>query len=128
MKKNCLECGQTVRGRADKKYCCSACRNARNNRLNRDCNNTMRTINNILRRNRRILSRCCADGHLYLHRFQLAERGFDFRFFTHERKVDTGRVHRFCYDFGYWKEGDKYRLVAGGKAFGKMVDKRARKI
>ena len=51
----CKECGQKLSGRRDQKFCSDYCRNTFNNRLNEDSTNYMRRINNILRRNRRIL-------------------------------------------------------------------------
>lgn len=48
---NCLECGETILGRSDKKFCNDACRNAYNNRVNSDYTNLMRMIHNRLRNN-----------------------------------------------------------------------------
>ena len=53
--KNCLECNKTLKGRVDKKFCSDLCRNSYNNKLNSDTNSYVRNINNILRKNRRIL-------------------------------------------------------------------------
>ena len=43
-------------GRIDKKFCSDACRNAYNNKQNKDQTNLMRNINNKLRKNFKILS------------------------------------------------------------------------
>jgi len=48
--KNCPECDDKIKGRADKKFCSDACRNAFNNKLNSDANSTVRNINNALRK------------------------------------------------------------------------------
>ena len=55
MARQCEECGERVIGRADKKFCSDACRNAFNNALNKDNKNLVRNINNRLRKNYRIL-------------------------------------------------------------------------
>ena len=55
LESKCLECGDKLIGRADKKFCSDQCRNAYNNRNNSDANNLVRNINNTLRKNRRIL-------------------------------------------------------------------------
>ena len=55
MNKVCLECGEKIVGREDKKFCSDGCRNAYNNKMNKDSNNLMRNINNKLRKNYRIL-------------------------------------------------------------------------
>jgi hypothetical protein len=46
--KNCLECTEKIVGREDKKFC-DGCRNAYNNKINKD-NNYMRNTNNKLRK------------------------------------------------------------------------------
>ena len=38
MNSTCPECGDKLKGRADKKFCSDACRNAYNNKLNSDAN------------------------------------------------------------------------------------------
>ena len=50
MNKLCPECGDKIIGRADKKFCCDACRNSHNNALNKDSKNLVRNINNRLRK------------------------------------------------------------------------------
>ena len=62
MKRKCEECGDEFVGRADKKFCSDQCRSAFNNRLNKDATNFMRNINNILRKNRRILAELNPSG------------------------------------------------------------------
>jgi len=101
MKKKCVECGESFHGRADKKFCSAHCRSSHNNRLNRDFNNFMRNINNILRKNRRIMADLNPNGKAYVHRDKLLEQGFKFAYFTNEYVTKAGKVYRFCYDQGY---------------------------
>jgi hypothetical protein len=54
--KNCLECNEKIVGREDKKFCSDGCRNAYNNKINKDSTNYMRNVNNKLRKNYRILT------------------------------------------------------------------------
>ncbi|TXB67616.1 hypothetical protein [Phaeodactylibacter luteus] len=112
MKRKCPECGEVITGRADKKFCSSDCRSAYNNRMNRDFNNFMRNINNILRKNRRIMANLNPQGKARVHRDKLLEQGFKFSYFTNEYITKSGRVYRFCYDQGYIeKEGGFLTLV-----------------
>ena len=101
MDKHCIECGDPIRGRSDKKFCADSCRNAYHNRVNTDANNFVRNINNVLRRNRRILENACAQATRVVSRYQLARLGFDFRFFTHHIPEDEGNSVFYCYEFGY---------------------------
>ena len=62
MSAKCIECGDKIAGRSDKKFCSDQCRSAYNNKLNSDSNNLMRNINNTLRKNRRILMEQNPEG------------------------------------------------------------------
>jgi predicted nucleic acid-binding Zn-ribbon protein len=75
--KNCPECGRSIFGRVDKKYCSDACRNSANNRLNADSNNFVRNVNNILRKNRRILLDLNSTGETTIKLIELFKKGFD---------------------------------------------------
>ncbi|MFN7119748.1 MAG: hypothetical protein ACK4TA_23340 [Saprospiraceae bacterium] len=110
--KTCLECGDKLMGREDKKFCSDQCRSAYNNKLNSDATNFIRNINNILRKNRRILAELNPDGKAKVHKDKLLERGFKFHYFTNEYVTKNGNAYRFCYDQGYLPlENDFYALV-----------------
>jgi predicted nucleic acid-binding Zn ribbon protein len=99
--KVCLECGDKIVGREDKKFCSDGCRNSYNNKMNKDSNNLMRNINNKLRKNYRILSELNPDGKSKTTRGKLLSKGFDFEFITN-----------ILYDQGYMPlENDFYMLV-----------------
>ncbi len=110
--RTCLECGEKLRGRADKKFCSDTCRIAYNNRLNSDDTNYMRNVNNILRRNRRILQALNPAGKTRISREKLAEKGFDFTYFTSQYKTREGAVYHFCYEQGYLElDNNQFLLV-----------------
>lgn len=110
--KTCLECGDKLLGRDDKKFCSDGCRNAYNNKINKDSNNFMRNINNRLRRNHRILSEINAGGKTTTSRYKLLNKGFDFDYFTNIKKTKKGNTYYFLYDQGYALLGnDACKLV-----------------
>lgn len=110
--RRCLECGDKLVGRVDQKFCCDQCRNTYNNRLNQDANKTVRRINGILRKNRRILNMLNPEGRVTVDGVTLAEYGFNFHYYTNIYTTKTGSTYYFCYDQGYLKlENDKYMLV-----------------
>lgn len=112
MFKACLECSDKIVGRDDKKFCSDGCRNAYNNKINKDRNNFMRNVNNRLRRNYRILSDLNADGKSKTTRTKLFGKGFDFEYFTNVLRTQTGNTYYFVYDQGYMPlENDFYILV-----------------
>ncbi|HEU0137143.1 MAG TPA: hypothetical protein VFQ50_07625 [Flavobacterium sp.] len=110
--KTCLECSDKIIGREDKKFCSDGCRNAFNNKINKDYNNFMRNINNRLRRNYRILSDLNGDGKSKTTKSKLLSKGFDFEYFTNILHTKTGNTYYFLYDQGYMPlDNDFYMLV-----------------
>ncbi|MCZ8169200.1 hypothetical protein SAMN05444377_101187 [Flavobacterium fontis] len=109
MKRNCHECGTPLMGREDKKFCNDGCRNTFNNRMNRDCNNLMRTVHNALRRNYRILRELHDEGIPSMALEKLAQRGFDFNYLTQIVMTKSGETYRYVYDQGYVLT-ENYRL------------------
>ena len=112
MNKNCLECNEKIVGREDKKFCCDGCRNAHNNKINKDSNNLMRNINNTLRKNYRILMELNVDGKSKTTRSKLFSKGFNFELFTSILHTKSGNTYYFIYDQGYLLlENELYMLV-----------------
>lgn len=110
--KECLECGEKIIGREDKKFCSDGCRNSYNNKMNKDQNNLMRNINNKLRKNYRILSELNPEGKAKTTKTKLISKGFDFELFTSIYKTKTGNTYHFVYDYGYMEiENEQYVLV-----------------
>lgn len=110
--RECLECRNKISGRKDQKFCTDYCRNTYNNRLNEDSTNYMRRINNILRKNRRILAALNPTGKRTVDAITLAEEGFNFHYFTNTYTTQKGSMYFFCYDQGYLRtESDQYMLV-----------------
>lgn len=112
MIKNCPECGEVIKGRIDKKFCSDLCRNSYNNKINSDSTNYVRNVNNILRKNRRILQALIPNEIAKTSKAKLLQKGFNFQYFTdiytNQKKVS----YYFCYDFGYSPiENDFYLLV-----------------
>lgn len=110
--KTCLECSEKIVGREDKKFCSDNCRNAYNNKINKDSNNFMRNVNNKLRKNYRILSELNKEGKSKATRDKMVNKGFDFEFFTNILQTKTGNTYYFLYDQGYRSlDNDYFMLV-----------------
>ncbi len=110
--RSCLECGSDLRGRKDQKFCSDYCRNTYNNRLNEDATKYVRRINNILRKNRRILAKLNPGGKCTVDGITLAEEGFNFHYYTNIYVTRNGAEYCFCYEQGYLRlENDRYMLV-----------------
>lgn len=112
MNRSCPECGEKIIGRSDKKFCSDACRNSYNNALNRDSKNIIRTINNRLRKNHRILEVLNSKDKTKVTRSTLQKHGFLFDYFTGIYTTKTGSIYYYVYDQGYLPlENDFYLLV-----------------
>ena|SRR5688572_26289285 len=114
--KNCLSCTKPLRGRIDKKFCDDYCRNNYNNRQKSKshCSNYVRTINNALLKNRRILESIVPANEeiAKASKEKLLQHGFHFKYFTHIYKTQTGRTYFYCYNYGYLPlENDWYLVV-----------------
>ncbi|KAF2507441.1 hypothetical protein [Flavobacterium foetidum] len=110
--KTCLECSEKIVGREDKKFCSDNCRNAYNNKINKDSTNFMRNVNNKLRKNYRILAELNTDGKSKTTRDKLLSKGFDFEYFTNILQTKTGNTYYFLYDQGYRSlDNDYFMLV-----------------
>lgn len=108
----CLECGDKIIGRADKKFCNDGCRNTYNNKQNKDSINLMRNTHNKLRKNYRILSELqFKEGKTQTTHEKLDVEGFDFEYFTNLKTYKNGAEYRFVYNIGYKFIEDNRLLV-----------------
>jgi len=113
--KRCLECGEIILGRSDKKFCSDACRNAYNNRKNKASVNLIRNINNRLKKNWRILEKLNPEDKTKVHKSQLENAGFDFNYFTSIYTTKKGTVYYFVYDQGYLDIGNDFFMLVKRK-------------
>lgn len=112
MERLCLDCGQKIIGRADKKFCDDQCRSNYNNRQRADDLNQVKIINHILLKNRRILTQLNTTGKTKVAKNKLEKAGFNFAYFTHLYQTAKGHSYYFCYEHGYLPlENDLYLLV-----------------
>ncbi|MEO8069074.1 MAG: hypothetical protein ABI599_15360 [Flavobacteriales bacterium] len=109
----CLQCGEKLVGRTDKKFCSDACRSLHHYSANNSPINYVRNVMNTLRRNRRILEELVPEGKpVRMHRERLLQKGFDFNYHTHLSRTTTGNDYVFVFEYGYLPLGnDWYTLV-----------------
>lgn len=103
MNRICINCGVVLIGRTDKKFCDDQCRSHYNNKIKMENNSTIKSVNQILKRNRCILERFNPAGKTRVTRIQLITAGFDLNFHTHIYHTQKGDPCVFCYDYGYQK-------------------------
>jgi len=115
--KECLVCGKPLKGRSDKKFCNDYCRNVYNNQAKAVDNGIIRNINNALKKNRQILASLIETEKITvrIHRDQLVNLGFQFKWHTHLYTTQKGATYYFCYDYGYLPTSGDGCLVVRGK-------------
>lgn len=118
MERQCLECGEALIGRSDKKFCSDQCRTHYNNRIKQDTNSLVKKIDHTLKKNRRILIQLNPTGKSKIHKKTLMELGFNFNYFTNTYRTKSGNVYYFCYEHGYLPlDNGFFALVINKKFF-----------
>ncbi len=111
MERECLDCGSSLRGRADKKFCDDQCRSNYNNHLKASSSSALRPVNAILRKNHAILARLCKGNKVKLKKDDLLRYGFDLTYHTHLYNTQGGNTYCFCYNYGYIRLDEEIFLV-----------------
>mgnify|MGYP000165076686 CR=1 FL=1 len=114
--RKCLNCGEPLKGRIDKKFCDDQCRNNFNNAQKATTTNLIRNINNALKKNRVILQGFIPEGENLgkTTKDRMLRAGFQFKYFTHTYENKKGNQYFYCYDFGYLElDGDWFLVVKG---------------
>ena len=92
MKRECSDCGATLRGRSDKKFCDDQCRSNFNNRMKAGIYSSMRPVNSILRKNHAILSKICLKQKVIIKKDDLLKHGFNPDYHTHLHQTQNGNT------------------------------------
>lgn len=98
---NCLECGKTISGRSDKKFCGEICRSSYNNRIRYSRYKHIDKINQILKKNYMILKDLYCKNIVECSCSMLMAKGFNFDYFT---SIDQGTdiLRIICYNYSYY--------------------------
>jgi hypothetical protein len=99
-KRTCMQCGETIRGRRDKKFCNDQCRNDYNNFMNSDRVACMRNTNGVLRRNRKILESILQSfDNVKIPLRRIIDAGYQPDHLTQVQTTNIG-TYRYCYEYG----------------------------
>ena len=107
----CLQCGEKIIGRIDKKFCDAQCRNSFNNKIKRKNEKQIIEINRILRRNRKILKQFNPEGKTTVRKEYLDKLKFDFKFHTHTFTTSNSNTYKFCYEYGYLEVDEGLKIL-----------------
>ena len=114
--KVCVDCGNPLRGRSDKRFCDDACRNSYNNRLNSVSSALIRQVNGALRKNRKILEELLGgEKTVKMAKDLLLTKGLNFEYFTNQIINAKGQVYYFVYEYGYLELDQNIFLIVRHK-------------
>lgn len=104
-------CENEVSGRIDRKFCSTYCKTDFHYQKRKEKKHTYlkKEIDDIIRKNRKILSRYNLNSKTTLRKEELLTQGFNPRFFTHYWKNQQGDTYLFCYDKGFKEVKDNNR-------------------
>ncbi|MEN9386899.1 MAG: hypothetical protein RLZZ185_1640 [Bacteroidota bacterium] len=112
MKNECQQCGKTLLGRTDKKFCSVACKNAFNFAKRKATRNAVKEIDSYLHRNREILATLMGDSKKeILDRAVLARARFRWEYMTGIYKNKQGKWYHIVYDYAWMEFTDQSVLI-----------------
>ena len=110
--KPCLECGEPILGRSDKKFCSTACKNAFYNAKKKETLDIAVEIDGYLHRNRTILKQIMgASKKEIFDRLVLVRAGFQFDYMTNIYINKENKMSRMVYDYGWMDFSDQKVLI-----------------
>jgi len=114
--KSCLECSKPLKGRVDKKFCDDYCRNSYNNKLQSESSTYVRQVNVILKKNRKILEELLGQENMVKQpKVRFSDKGFQFRYHTHQYANKKGDIYYFCYEYGFLPLENEWYLIVKRK-------------
>lgn len=102
----CIECGHSLFGRRDKKFCNDLCRNTYNNNLNKENVEIIRITNSKLKKNHKILKSLLETEKHEITKSELLLLGFDLNLLTNF-EINKGLISRNVYDFKLIQDDDE---------------------
>lgn len=104
---SCLECGKTVNGRKDKKFCCLSCKNSYNNRKHKAIEDYKIGTLRCLSRNYEILQMLISENKDHISREELRKLGFNDQYITGHRLGKRKHEECSCFDIEYCRTATK---------------------
>jgi hypothetical protein len=112
MDRICLDCGSSLTGRKDRKFCSDSCRINYHNNKTQEVSPLIRKINILLKKNRSVLERLYNDGIREISMDQLQMNGYQPGWSTYTSTDFAEPKILFCYEFGLIVLGsNQYKIV-----------------
>ena len=75
----------------------------------------MRKVNNILRKNRRILAKLNPEDKAKSNKEKMMAEGFNFSYYTNTYTTKDNRIYYYVYDYAYQETGEDWYLIVKKK-------------
>ena len=99
--RKCMECGDVIIGRTDKKYCGDQCRFLSNNRKKIATEWPILELNKTLRKNRMILKTLCPAGRSVVRKEVMDAMQFDGSVFSSIFVTNKRQIYYLCHEYGF---------------------------
>ena len=112
MSLSCPQCQTVIKGRSDKKFCSTKCKNLFYNAQKKETLEIAQEIDGYLHRNRIILKQIMGESKKeMLDRLILVRAGFHFDYMTHFYINKENKMYHFVYDYGWMAFSDQKVLI-----------------
>ena len=112
MSQQCQQCKIALKGRSDKKFCSTHCKNEFNNALKKATRTVTEEIDGYLHRNRTILHELMQNSKKNIvDKLTLTRAGFRFDYMTGIYTNKENKMYRYVYDYGWMDFSDQKILV-----------------
>lgn len=116
MKQTCQQCGQEMRGRSDKKFCSTDCKNRYHIEQRRYTRDAVAEVDGYLHRNREILGLLMGSAvKVEIDRLVLSRTGFRYEYHTGTYLNKEGKMYRLVYDYAWMDFSDQKILIVRKK-------------
>ena len=111
--KICKICKKQIKGRSDKMFCSSKCKNEYHRKLKDVTKSAAFEIDKILHRNRSILLELIGKNksQIKLSRIILERKKFRFKYHTHTYLNSKGKIYHYVYDLAWMDFSDDEILI-----------------
>jgi len=118
MSKKCKICAKSIKGRSDKLFCSSICKNVYHKKLRYATKIAAIEINGYLKRNYAILSELLGNNktQIKIYRNQLEKKKFRFKYHTHFHINSKNKTFFYIYDLAWMEFSDDEILIVKNRS------------
>ncbi len=120
--KKCKYCGDKIKGRSDKRFCNTACKNSYNYEKRTHRKKIVKTIDAILHRNFEIIDAYFegeSRSHFKVSKLELTNKGFNFSYFTSTYINSQLKTYYYVYNYAWMEFTNQEIMLSKARKFKK---------